>query len=73
MERAKSGLAWDATESWRACFVGGAAHWQGEGGAAVELEANTLLLNLPPGPCRLVAQNSEPIFWIAADLEEEGA
>lgn len=66
MERAASGIAWDAPEPWRACFVGGAARFLYADGREVTLAANTLVVDLPPGPRRLVAQGSEPMFWIAA-------
>lgn len=73
MERAASGVDWDASEPWRACFVGGAAHFHGADGCDIALDANTLLAGLPPGPCRLVAAGGDaaPMFWIAADLEED--
>ena len=71
MERARSGVAWNANDPWRACFVGGRACWQGSadgaGGEGIELEPDSLLLGLPPGPCRLEAKGPEPMFWIAAE------
>lgn len=66
MERAASGVEWSTAEPWRACFAGGAARWQGPSGEVVALETDTLLVDLPPGPCRLDAEDEDaPMFWIA--------
>lgn len=72
MERAASGVAWQAGDPWRACFAAGRARWHGGAGIApVALEANTLLLHLSAGPCRLETEGPEPAFWLAADGVEE--
>lgn len=71
LERAVSGVAWDGAEPWRACFVGAPARWQGTGGGPVALDADALLIGLPPGPCRLDARGDAPMFWIAADPLED--
>jgi environmental stress-induced protein Ves len=71
LERAARGAAWDAAEPWRACFVGAPAAWCGAGGEPVVLAADSLLIGLPPGPCRLDAPGDAPMFWIAADHLED--
>ncbi len=70
VQPAVDGLPWSDAWPWRACFASGAACWHGEAGVSVQLAANTLLCNLGPGPCRLVASDpAAPVFWIGADVE----
>jgi len=70
LQRAASGAPWSEAWPWRACFSAGAARWQSDDGRAVELPANTLLCDLGPAPCRLVAHDTQaPMFWIGADID----
>jgi len=75
LRRAPSGVPWSEAWPWRACFTTGAARWHGARGRVVDLDANTLLCGLGPGPCRLLAHDAEaPMFWMGADVDrEEGA
>jgi environmental stress-induced protein Ves len=70
MRRALSGVPWHTRWAWRACFTSGPARWQGADGPAVELEADTLLCDLGPGSCCLVAHDAaRPMFWIDAGID----
>ena len=68
--RARAGEAWSAGWRWRAVFASGAARIACADGAALEVEAGTLLAPLPPGACRIdAAQPDAPMFWIGVDAD----
>ncbi len=72
LQRAASDRPWNDAWAWRACFTSAAARWHGADGRVVDLEACTLLCDLGPAPCRLVASDpAAPMFWIGADVDVE--
>jgi uncharacterized protein len=67
LQRAASGQAWHEAWPWRACFVAAPARWTGADGTARDLEAGSLLADLPPGSCRLDAISpGTAMFWLGA-------
>jgi uncharacterized protein len=69
MQRAVSGQAWREAWTWRACFVTAPARWVGPGNGALDLEGGTLLVDLPPGSCRLESQEADAtMFWLGASV-----
>lgn len=70
--RASSGIAWSDAWRWRAAYAADTARIVFANGAAVDVDAGTLVAPLPPGACRVDASLPDvPTFWIGADADVE--
>lgn len=66
MQRARSGVAWESTWPWRACFTVAPAQLLTADGRCHPMPAWSLALDLPAGPLSLQRSDEAPAYWLGA-------